>query len=524
MRSRLGPLALEGKLGDHPSQSSVWRAVHVEAKRQMAVKVFASPFGGSVDARRSLADEWAVMQKWQHPSIAKCYGGGFEEGDAYLAFEMIDGETLSSTLERRTRLPWESVMDLGDALVDALRYLHGAGVTHGRLVPDKIMAAGLGYVLVDVRADRFGSAYRTGRVPGDTETACIAPEARSGAINGSITPAADLYSLGAVLYLALTGRVPTPAAAPPSAVVMDLPVWLDRVVGGWLSDDPAARGHGIEAAAAALAEARRRSLDRTSVAAATSKGFSPLDVGNQSERDEVRKLLGRDPIAFDEPVAGNHTPFYERWYVLVAGLLAAVAVVVWMFLPLSADQMRDRAEALLESPTRSDLQLARRRYLEPLVERYPDHANATWAAGQIERVEMLQAERALRSKLKNNLPLSGEGERLYAEALKFERRGDTATALDRYRSLVTLLEDEPRYRPFVGLARGRIDALIEENGPDGGDEAATLIRRRLDEADRLYASGKVIDAKAIWLGIVELYRDNEAVGPLVEEAQSRLSR
>ena len=50
-RSRLGPLAIEAKLGDHPSQSSVWRAIHVQLKRAVAVKVFAAPFGGTPEAR-----------------------------------------------------------------------------------------------------------------------------------------------------------------------------------------------------------------------------------------------------------------------------------------------------------------------------------------------------------------------------------------------------------------------------------------------------------------------------------------
>ncbi len=106
-----------------------------------------------------------------------------------------------------------------------------------------------------------------------------------------------------------------------------------------------------------------------------------------------------------------------------------------------------------------------------------------WAQEQLARVEMVQAEHALSVKLKRNLPLKNEGERLYAEANKFERFGDTATALDQYRSMETLLGDDAKYRPYVNLARRQI-ARIEFEGVEA-DEAARIIQSKLDQADEL---------------------------------------
>ena len=80
-RTRLGPLALESKLGDHPSQSIVWRAVHIDLHRAVAVKVFTTPFGGTLEGREAFAEEWEALKRLQHPAIARCYGGGFEETD-----------------------------------------------------------------------------------------------------------------------------------------------------------------------------------------------------------------------------------------------------------------------------------------------------------------------------------------------------------------------------------------------------------------------------------------------------------
>ncbi len=84
---------------------------------------------------------------------------------------------------------------------------------------------------------------------------------------------------------------------------------------------------------------------------------------------------------------------------------------------------------------------------------------------------MVQAEHALSVKLKRNLPLKNEAERLYAEAHKFERFGDTATALDQYRSMETLLADDTKYRPYVNLARRQI-ARIEFAGVEADEAAA----------------------------------------------------
>lgn len=532
-RSRLGPLAIESKLGDHPSTSCVWRAVHVELKKSIAVKIFASPFGGTPEARASLAAEWESLKLVQHPAIARCFGGGFENADAYLAYELIEGETLASELERRGRLSWESVLDLAEPLGDALAYLHAKGWVHGRIVPDKILFAGLSPVLVDVRVDRNGSPYRTNRPPNARELALAAPERIRDP--GAMTIRSDLYELGATLYLALTGRPPADGDSveqvtanvlsqvpqSPASLVMDCPIWLDKLVMNLLEKDPADRPHGAPALGLALAEVRRRSMSRTGVAEHASAGFSPLSVTNDKEREIARQLLGRDAIVFDDEKPLDNSAWHDHALVLVAGLIVVAGMFAYALWPLSEDQMRARAEALLTQSSRTSMNQAKQSYLQPMLDRFPGGRHNDWAREQIDRVEMLQAEHALQVKLKRNLPLQNEGERLYAEASQYERFGDTATALDQFRSMQTLLGDDPQYRPFVNLARRQI-AVIENAGAKG-DEATGMIENRLDEADRLYAQGKVIAARQIWYSVIELYGDNDKVGPLVQKAQTRLA-
>ena len=156
-----------------------------------------------------------------------------------------------------------------------------------------------------------------------------------------------------------------------------------------------------------------------------------------------------------------------------------------------------------------------------MLEKYPDGEHVVWAREQLERVEMLQAEHFLKVKLKTNRPLSNEGERLYAEAYEFEKFGDVATALDRYRSMETLLADDADYRPFVNLARRQI-AIIEENGFEQG-EAARIIQNQLDQADAAFKSGNIVAARKIWYSIVDLYGNNANVASLVSKAQKLIA-
>lgn len=531
-RSRLGPLALETKLGDYPSQSLVWRAIHVEQRRAVAVKVFSVPFGGTPESRALLAREWEKLKRLNHPAIARCYGGGFEDNDAYLAYELIEGQTLASQLERRSRLAWDAVLDFAIPIAEALVVAHSKGIYHGAIVPDKIIIAGLAPVLIDFRVDRVHSVYRNPRRPSALEVAMQPPEVV--ADPAAISPRGDIYSLGAVMFWALTGRPPisgetaeevaqnVAAEQPPKAasIALDCPVWISTLVEQALQKDIDARPHDARSFALALSEARQRSGGLTGVAEHASSGFSPLQVTKQEEKDEARKLLGREVVDVSDEELPDGTPLHDKAWFLVLALVVIVAGLAWLVWPLNESQMRSRAEKLLAEETRSSMEQAKNSYLLPMLKRFPDGEHSAWASEQVDAIEMIEAEHALAVKVKRNLPLRDEGERLYAEAQRFEQFGDKATALDKYKSMETLLGDNPKYRPFVNLARRQIGRI--RSRPDAEGEAAQIVQRRLDDADKLARLGNIIGARDIWYSVIELYGDNTDVGPLVRIAQQRL--
>ena len=389
-RSRLGPLAIESKLGDHPSQSSVWRAIHVQLKRAVAVKVFAAPFGGTPEARSAFAAEWEVLKQIQHPAIVRCYGGGFEETDAYLAHELIEGPTLASELERRSRLPWESILDLAEALTGALESLHEKEIVYGLLQPDKVLFAGLSPVLIDIRVDRVNTLYRTNHSTTPHEMTFWSPELAEN--TNAFSVHSDLYSLGATLYTALTSRAVVSGSAveevrgnilyerpqSPASIVMDCPVWLDKLIMQLLEKDPDDRPHSAAAVTLALKEVRRRSMSRAGVAEHVSHGFSPLNVTDQKERDEARILLGHGALEVDEDETVAKPEWYDRAIILVLGLIVIASMITYTLWPLNENQMKGRAEDLLARENRNALNQAKVSFLVPMLEKYPDGEHVEW--------------------------------------------------------------------------------------------------------------------------------------------------
>ncbi len=120
-RSRIGPLALESPLGG--AKSSVFRAVHVQQRSQLAVRVFSTPMGMTRKPSK-VSLSYGELKRLKHPGIARCFGGGFDAMDAYLVYELVEGESLQAILDRKQRLPWEVVIEYGLQLAQALQYAH----------------------------------------------------------------------------------------------------------------------------------------------------------------------------------------------------------------------------------------------------------------------------------------------------------------------------------------------------------------------------------------------------------------
>jgi hypothetical protein len=531
-RSRIGPLALEAPLGG--PRSTLFRAVHVQQRLQVVVRVFSLPLGLTPEAKQEFSNNLERLKVLRNPHLVRCFGGGFDAKDAYLVYELIDGESLRDVVQRRERMAWESVLEMGLQMCEALQYIHEARIVHGRIRPDKILVArdGATHKLSDLRLD-FIDHFQ----PTPDQLAYCPPESFDE--TARVDAAWDLYALGATLYYALTGlppyagdsasatrqsilEAPLPGVA---TIVFDCPVWLSSIVEQLLNRDPVRRPYSAAATAMALREAHRRASEGIGVVEHVVSGFSPLQLN--SDRAEAERVLGikkkkKRRRSQDDEERRSATSLWERPSVLLAALALLIGAITFLAWPLNEAQMRKRAEAMLASDDAILSNDARDKYLLPMLDRFPEGEHANWAREQLDLIEMRNAEDRMRRNLRVGREPASEGERKYSEALRFERFGDRVTALDKYQGIVKLLKDETKERPFVNLAKRQI-AILESN-PPSIEELRRFLQEKLSEADKRYREGDVLGARQIWEGIVSLYNGNQEMLSVVEKAQLCLDR
>lgn len=527
-RSRIGPLALESPLGG--PHSKVFRAIHVQQRSQVAVRVFAMPMGMTPESKQEFADSLERVKTLKHPGIVRCYGGGFDAKDAYLVYELVEGESLDLFLEQRVRLPWETVLEYGLQICSALQKMHESGWIHGRLRPDKLLLT-LGGETVKVNEVWAGPAGHKPLTP--EELVYQSPEQIEGK---RLEVSTDMYSLGATLYHAVTGQPPFEGAnagmvrnsvlsgnvAPVATIVFDCPVWFSAIIEQLMHRDPVKRPYSAVAAAMALQEAHKRATSGLSVAQHAVSGFSALQLN--VDKEEAAKALGKSKKKKRKSADDiDDSPSLMERPVVLLGLLAGIVLIIgYMLLPPSESTLRKGAERFLAMKDVGSLNAARDRYLLPLIERFPDGESAKWADEWLMEIEMVNAEQSIQSNRRFGREPSTEGERKYDEASRFEQFGDRVTALEKYRAIVNLLKDVEEERPFVNLARRQIESI--ESRPPGNDELRQFLQKKLDEADQYYNNDDTLAAKRIWDGVLHLYSGNKEMLSLVERARSRLAK
>ena len=525
-KSRIGPFALESPLSKPKSSGQMFRGVHIEQRKLAALRIFAIPMGMTPESRKAYATQLEELKQLRHPSIVRCYGGGFDSRQAFLAYELVEGESLAQQLERRGQLPWETALDYSRQLAEALDYAHLTGWVHGRLRPEKVLVTKEGQIkIADWRREAISSMLEA--PPSQRQLQFTAPEVLQGA---AADEKADLFSVGAMMYHMLTGKLPfdgkdrkqllqqmeATERVSPAAEVFDCPVWLNAIVEQLLSKDPRARPYSATALLLAFREAEKRQADGVGVLQHATAGFSPLQL--KVDREEAEKVLGIKP---KKQRKQRETSLLESPLVLGTGLLLAIAAVVYFLLPPSESTLRRRAEALLASDSLSDLGDARIE-LQQIVERFPESPNAEWAQEQIEWIGAREAERRLDREEREGRRRGdwSPAKTQFAEARRYEKFGDMVTALDKYRAIISLFVDDEEEQPFVSLAQEGVQRIIASEST--ATELQTFVAEKLKEAKDAYDDARVVEAKIKLESILELYGSNPEVSELVEQAEAQL--
>jgi len=200
-----GRYRLLGLLGSG-GMAEVWEALDERLGRKVAVK-FLHPRALPPDRERFLLEVRALSRLF-HPGIVQVLDLGEEEGRPYFVMELVEGGSFESLGPFEESEEGERILEAAAQVTEALAHLHRAGILHRDLTPKNILLTREGHPKVM----DFGLAYllqesqrltRTGFTLGTP--LYMAPEQAKGL---PLTPKADLYSLGAVLYRTLTGRPP----------------------------------------------------------------------------------------------------------------------------------------------------------------------------------------------------------------------------------------------------------------------------------------------------------------------------
>lgn len=202
MPAALGGFLPRRRIGRGAS-GEVWLAFQPGPDREVALKVFLDPqLGGMADRSRFLAEAQA-LGRLDHPNIVPVLATGEEGGFLFIASRWMTGGTLAELPSRGVgRDAWRESAAVVEKIARAAGHAHRHGLVHRDIKPANILLDGRGEPFL---AD-FGIAVASGMEESGAATGTpgyMAPEQAAG---GTVTTAADLYSLGAVLSDLLTGR------------------------------------------------------------------------------------------------------------------------------------------------------------------------------------------------------------------------------------------------------------------------------------------------------------------------------
>jgi serine/threonine protein kinase len=259
--TKLGPYEILSALGAG-GMGEVYRARDTRLDRSVAVKILPVHLSADSSAKARFEREAKTVSALNHPNICSLFDVGSQNGTEFLVMECIEGESLAQRIAKGA-LATDQVIRIGTEIADALDKAHRSGVVHRDLKPGNIMLTKSGAKLLD-----FGLAKPAiSPVSGVTITnvAASSPVTEQGTIVGTfqymspeqvegkeLDGRSDIFSLGAVLYEALTGQrafegksqlsiasaILEREPAPISSIKPLAPRSLDHIIRRCLAKDP----------------------------------------------------------------------------------------------------------------------------------------------------------------------------------------------------------------------------------------------------------------------------------------------
>ena len=214
---------VQGELG-RGGMALVYRAIDRRLKRPVALKVLPPELAFREEVRRRFLREAETSARLNYQNIVPIYSVDERNGIVYLVMALVDGETLASRLAHQPRVTSEEVRRLLREVAGALAYAHARGVVHRDIKPENILIdRETGRAMVTdfgIARAAEGDAKLTVTGVAIGTPAYMSPEQALG--EREADGRSDVYSLGVVGYLMLTGELPFKASNTPSMMMKHL--------------------------------------------------------------------------------------------------------------------------------------------------------------------------------------------------------------------------------------------------------------------------------------------------------------
>ena len=203
----LGRYKLEKRLGG--VMGIVFKGIDTQTNQAVAIKVLPKSLAQDASFVERFKREVRATSSLSHPNIISVWDSGVINSTFYLAMEYVEGETLIKRLHRENVLSEKEALSIGLGVARALEHAHAQGVLHRDVKPENIMISSTGQVkLADLGLALFlqDSLRITSEGIAVGTPHYISPEQARALRNTDHR--SDLYSLGATLFHAVTGRLP----------------------------------------------------------------------------------------------------------------------------------------------------------------------------------------------------------------------------------------------------------------------------------------------------------------------------
>lgn len=333
--------------------------------RIVAVKIMLMQYAEDEDFARRFRQEAAAAANLQSPYIVNVYDWGHDAGTYFIVMEYVRGSDLKSAIKQRGAINQRKVAEIGSQVCQALSVAHSQDIIHRDIKPQNIMIQPDGNVKVmdfGIARAKNSVSEKTGNVLGTAHY--ISPEQAQGK---DLTAATDIYSLGVVMYEAVTGRLPFdgPDAMsvalmqvqdqpmPPRAINPEVDEALEAIILSAMAKDPAERfstAHNMKIALNDYLAGRQN----PSFTQAQTKVI-PAVVGLPSTQAYADQTKVMSPVS---GVSQNTSPGMPRTYSdnntstggssgkkkagIACGVIAALAIVgvlIWLFVGQSGTKL-----------------------------------------------------------------------------------------------------------------------------------------------------------------------------------------